>query len=338
MKHHSRVLGNGRKRIELMNKVIEITVIVPIFNESDVIPEYSEAITSIIEELPSRYSFRFLFVDDGSTDNSVDAIKGSFSHSTYTVLSFSRNFGKEAALSAGIDHASGDVVIIMDVDLQDPPNLIPKFLAEWEAGYKVVYGVRSNRERDSWLKRKSALKFYGLFNKLSDIKIPTNAGDYRLLDRTVIAALRALTERNRFTKGLYAWAGFKSKGISYVRPERKAGYSKWSYWKLWNLAIDGIFSFSSKPLRVFAYTGAIVSFSSIIYAVQTVIRVFFFDTEVRGYASLITAITFLGGLQLLMLGIFGEYLAKVFVEIKGRPNYIIANEQHSKPDAPKPIF
>jgi len=310
-----------------------VTFIIPVYNEAEVVPVFSREMSEMIEDANGHYRFEFLFIDDGSIDSTVENIRSEFRNFHHTILSFSRNFGKEAALCAGIDHADGDVVIIMDVDLQDPPALVPEFLQHWKAGFEVVYGVRHDRASDSWVKRKSASGFYSIFNMVSDIKIPPHAGDFRLLDKSVVQALRKLPERSRFTKGLYAWAGFKSKGVPYVRTERIRGDTKWSYWRLWNLAVDGLFSFSQRPLRIWAYIGATVSGLSLLFAASTVIKALFFGIETRGYASIMTAVTFLGGLQLLVLGIFGEYIGRLFIETKGRPNYLVAKEWHRNPES-----
>jgi polyisoprenyl-phosphate glycosyltransferase len=306
-----------------------ITIIVPVFNESEVIPEFSRVTKEILTKSSGRYRFEFLFIDDGSTDSTNEQLVECFRDEAFRILKLSRNFGKEAALSAGIDNATGDAAIIMDVDLQDPPEIIDQFLEQWQHGYQVVYGVRGVRKEDSLTKRISAGWFYRIFNLMSDIQIPEHAGDFRLLDRSVILALQQLPERTRFTKGLYAWAGFHAIGIAYERPSRKKGKTKWSYWKLWNLALDGIFSFSDKPLRIFTYLGAGISLASLVYAMNTVIKTFFLGIETKGYASIITAVTFLGGLQLLFLGIMSEYIGRVFTESKNRPRYLIMGEINS---------
>lgn len=303
-----------------------LTIIVPIYNEEEVIPSFLDALKEVISNLRHRYAVDFLFIDDGSLDSSVSTITHLYAEESARLLKLSRNFGKEAAIAAGLDHAESDAVILIDVDLQDPPELIEKFLAEWENGYQVVYGVRKVRRKDSFLKRVSAGLFYRIFNLLSDVRIPEHAGDFRLLDVEVVAALRQLPERARFTKGLYAWAGFRSIGIPYERPSREKGRTKWNYWGLWNLALDGILSFSDRPLRLFTYTGLLISSGSFIYAANTVFKAVFLGIETKGYASLMTAITFLGGLQLLFFGILGEYLGRVFLEVKQRPRYLIMQD------------
>jgi len=310
----------------VLDKLKSVTIIVPVYNEADVIPEFAAEMKAVTLRLRDRYRFEFLFVDDGSTDDSISVLSENYLHESARVLSFTRNFGKEAALAAGLDHAPGDAVIIIDVDLQDPPELIEQFLSEWEKGNHVVYGVRTIRRKDSVLKRFSAGIFYWMFNQLSDVQIPKHAGDFRLLDKTVVSVFRQLPERARFTKGLYAWAGFRSLGVPYERPRRKKGETKWSYWRLWNLALDGILSFSHRPLRIFTYTGLITSLASLFYAASVVFKAIFLGIETKGYASLMTAITFLGGLQLLLFGVLGEYLGRIFVEVKQRPNYMIMHD------------
>ena len=239
------------------------------------------------------------------------------------VISLSRNFGKEAALTAELDHANGDVIIPMDVDLQDTPELILKFLDYWREGYDVVYGIRVKREDDPAAKRVTAGWFYRIFNLMSDVKIPEDVGDFRLIDRRVAEAIRQCPERNQFMKGLFAWAGFRSIGVPYERPARAEGESKWRYWGLWNFAIDGLVSFSTAPLRVWTYIGASVALLALAYALYRVVLVLTMGVDVPGYASLITAILFMGGMQLLSLGLIGEYVGRIFAEVKGRPIYIV---------------
>jgi glycosyltransferase involved in cell wall biosynthesis len=211
----------------------------------------------------------------------------------------------------------------MDVDLQDPPELIPRFLERWREGYDVVYGVRASRASDTTSKRMTAGWFYRLFNRLSQTRIPENAGDFRLIDRRAADVLRGLPERNRFMKGLFAWVGFRSVGVPYERAPRAAGTTKWNYWRLWNFAIDGLVSFSTVPLRVWTYVGALVALCSFLYALIIVARVILFGIDVPGYASLMTVVLFIGGVQLLSLGVIGEYLGRLFVEVKGRPVYVV---------------
>ena len=241
-------------------------------------------------------------------------------HQEISLVALSRNFGKEAALTAGLDHARGDAIIVMDVDLQDPPELISDFIAKWREGYDVVYGTREDRQTDTFAKRFTADGFYRLFNKISAIKIPENTGDYRLMDRRVVETVKQLPERSRFMKGLFAWVGYSSTGVSYVRPVRAAGTTKFNFWRLWNFAIDGIASFSTVPLRMWSYVGAIIATLSFIYALIIVTKTIITGTDVPGYASLITFVLFFGSVQMISIGVLGEYISRLFVEVKGASN------------------
>ncbi|HET9399154.1 MAG TPA: glycosyltransferase family 2 protein, partial [Sphingomicrobium sp.] len=273
---------------------------------------------------PVAKSFEILFVDDGSEDKTLAAIRSANSRDPRVrAISLSRNFGKEAALSAGLDAARGMAVVPLDVDLQDPPEALPKMIAQWRSGFDVVYGVRDNRESDSLPKRLTADLYYRAHNWLSHDKIPEHAGDFRLLDRKVVDVIRRMPERNRFMKGLFAWAGFKQTAVGYHREERKVGNTKFNYWKLWTLAIDGITSASTLPLRVWSYLGALVALGALAFAGFIIIRTLTTGIEVPGYASLMVAILFLGGLQLLSLGVLGEYVGRILTEAKGRPLYVV---------------
>lgn len=299
-----------------------LTLVVPVYNEEEALAGFVEAVDAAC----SGHSFRFeyLFVDDGSNDSTRQHLRALVAaRDDVALLGFSRNFGKEAALTAGIEHARGDVVVPIDVDLQDPPQLVPRFVEHWRNGHDVVYGVRTRRQADSLLKRVSATGFYRLFNRLSREHIPADAGDFRLMDRKVINALRRMPERNRFMKGMFAWVGFSSIGVPFERPQRARGSSKWSYWRLWNFALDGIAGFTTVPLRLWLYIGAVVSLLAFAYAVVIVLRVLVHGVDIPGYASLLTVVLFFGGIQLLSLGIIGEYLARLFVEAKRRPLYVV---------------
>jgi glycosyltransferase involved in cell wall biosynthesis len=238
-------------------------------------------------------------------------------------LSLSRNFGKEAALSAGLDHARGQAVIPIDVDLQDPPEVIGAMLDKWREGFDVVYGVRRDRATDSLPKRLTADLYYRAHNKLSQDKIPEHAGDFRLLDRKVVDVICRMPERNRFMKGLFAWSGFRQAAVEYDRSEREHGQTKFNYWKLWTLAIDGITSASTVPLRIWSYVGGLIALVGMLFALWIVIRTVLYGVDVRGYPSLMVAILFFGGLQLLSLGILGEYVGRVLIEVKQRPIYVV---------------
>ena len=299
-----------------------VSLIVPVYNEEDVLDAFLERTSQVMAD--TNLEYEYIFVNDGSRDATLPMlVERSRQNPRIRVLNLSRNFGKEAALTAGIDHIRGNVLIPMDVDLQDPPELITDFVKKWREGYDIVYGVRTARDDDGYIKRKTASWFYGFFNWLSSTHIPDNAGDFRLVDERAIEVLRQLPERNRFMKGLFAWVGFPSIGVPYERPARAAGRTKWNLRKLWNFALDGLFSFSTVPLRVWSYVGVIVSLVAFIYASYIVIRVLAFGIDVPGYASLLTVVLFLGGIQLLSLGIIGEYLGRLFIETKGRPIYIV---------------
>lgn len=299
-----------------------ISLIVPVLNEEEAIPLFYDAVQDVLHDEP--YDVEILFIDDGSTDRTLEIIEGLHARDPRVRgISFSRNFGKELALAAGLQAARGDAVVPMDVDLQDPPALLKQFLRRWEQGYEMVIGVRARRDADSWAKRVSAGLFYRLFSCLTRGRVVANAGDYRLMDRVVVDALNALPERVRFTKGLYGWVGFRSAIVAYERPARVAGSSKWPGWKLWNFALDGITSFSTLPLRLWSYLGIVVALAGFAYAGFLVFRTLVRGVEVPGYASLMVVTLCLGGLILCSLGIVGEYLGRVFQEVKGRPQYVV---------------
>jgi len=274
--------------------------------------------------LETGSDYELIYIDDGSSDNTVDRIaeiRKTDSH--VALIELSRNFGKEIALSAGLDHARGDAVIIIDADLQDPPGLVHTFLEEWRNGYDVVYGRRTDRRGDSRAKILTAKWFYRTLNYLSDVEIPEDVGDFRLLSRRAVDALTSLPERHRYMKGLYAWIGYPQKSIPYVREPREAGDSKWSYWRLWNFALEGITSFSDVPLKVATYVGVLTSGVAFIYGLFLLVRTLVWGNPVPGYPSLIIVMLFLGGVQLICLGIIGEYLARTFQESKGRALYFV---------------
>ena len=295
----------------------------PMFDEEDAFAPFYAAIVPILETVTQRYEI--VCVDDGSRDATAAVVLAHRSaNPRIKLLTFSRNFGKEAALSAGIDYSSGDAVIPIDVDLQDPPELIPALVAEWRKGADVVVAVRTRRDADSWIKRVTAQLFYRVIDRISDVPIPQNAGDYRLLDRKVIDTLQRMPERNRFMKGLYAWAGFRQSVVNYERPARTHGMTKFRYWRLWNFALDGIFSFSTLPLRIWTYIGMSVAVLATLYGLYIVVRTLLFGVDVPGYASLFVAVLFIGGMNMIGLGVLGEYLGRVFLEVKQRPLYVIA--------------
>ncbi len=299
-----------------------VSLVVPCYKESEAIDLFMPAIA---EALPG-VNLEFVFINDGSPDDTLDKLKAiAAADARVKVVNLSRNFGKEAAMTAGIDYAAGDVVVPMDADLQDPPELILEFLEKWREGYDVVYGVRVDRSADTRKKRASASAFYNVFNRIADVKIPANAGDFRLIDRRVIEALKRMPERNRFMKGLFAWVGYPSIGVPYVRPARSAGTTKFNYWKLWNFALDGVVSFSSVPLRVWTYFGALFAAASIAFGAYLIIETLVNGRDVPGWTSIMVSVLFLGGVQLITLGVLGEYIARLFTEVKGRPIYLVEN-------------
>ena len=301
-----------------------ISLVVPVYNEEESIDTFIETIDK--ELAPLRDQLEIVFVNDGSRDKTREVVEKAIERdSRVTLINLARNFGKEAAMTAGLAHARGDAIVPMDVDLQDPPALVLEFVRMWqEEGYDTVYGVRTDRNADTPMKRLTAGGFYRFFNAVSTTtKIPENAGDFRLMDRRVVEAINQLPERNRFMKGLFAWAGFRSIGVPYARPERAAGTTKFNYWKLWNFALDGLFSFSSWPLRVWSYIGAAVAGISFLYMMVIILKVIFIGVDSPGYASLMCVILFLGGMQLLSIGIMGEYIGRMFLEVKQRPVFLI---------------
>ena len=299
-----------------------LSVIVPVHNESTVLGTFHARIRQVMEETGDCYEI--IYVDDGSSDDSLtklDEIRAA--DASVAVLELSRNFGKEVALSAGLDHARGDAVILIDADLQDPLELVHRFHEEWKNGYDVVYGKRIDRRGDSRTKVISARWFYRILNYLSDVEIPEDVGDFRLLSRRAVDALASLPERHRYMKGLYAWIGFPQKAIPYVREPRESGDSKWNYWRLWNFALEGITSFSDVPLKIATYLGAVTSGFAMLYAVFLLVRTLIWGNPVPGYPSLIIVVLFLGGVQLICRGIIGEYVARTYQETKGRALYFV---------------
>jgi polyisoprenyl-phosphate glycosyltransferase len=304
----------------------ELSIIVPVKDEEEAIGEFLTRVRAVLDKVddPAASAYEILFVDDGSSDSTLAKIReANAADPRVRAISLSRNFGKEAALSAGLDHVRGRAVVPMDVDLQDSPEALIAMVAKWREGYDIVYGVRDNRESDSLPKRLTADLYYRAHNWLSDDKIPEHAGDFRLLDRKVVDVIRVMPERNRFMKGLFAWAGFKSASVPYTRAARTVGTTKYRYWRLWTLAIDGITSASTLPLRVWSYLGGLVAMGALAYAIFIVVRTLTSGVEVPGYASMMVAVLFLGGLQLLSLGVLGEYVGRILIETKGRPLYVI---------------
>jgi polyisoprenyl-phosphate glycosyltransferase len=303
-----------------------LSIIVPVKDEEEAIAPFIARVGAVLDRLddPAAKAWEILFVDDGSSDATLPAIiAANQADPRIRAISFSRNFGKEPALSAGLDFAQGAAVIPIDVDLQDPPEVIGDMIKAWRAGHEVVYGVRRNRASDSLPKRLTADLYYRAHNRLSHDKIPEHAGDFRLLDRKVVDVIKAMPERNRFMKGLFAWSGFKQTAVEYDRVERSVGTTKFRYWKLWTLALDGITSASTAPLRIWSYIGVIVALLSFLYALYIIIITIITGIDAPGYASLMTAVLFFGGLQLISLGVLGEYVGRILVETKQRPLYVV---------------
>nr|WP_269137644.1 glycosyltransferase family 2 protein [Pseudomonas sp. PGPR40] len=297
-------------------------MIVPVFNEEQAINLFYQAVRRELKLDPC--DVEIVFINDGSTDRTAEQVKALAQVDEQVMLiNFSRNFGKEPALFAGLEYATGDAVIPMDVDLQDPISVIPQLVAEWQKGADVVLAKRRNRDSDSYLKRRSASLFYHLLNRISYTRIEENVGDFRLMDRKVVNVIRALPEHQLFMKGVLSWAGFTTAVVEYERARRVAGRSKFNGWKLWNLALEGITSFSTVPLRLWTYIGGGISIFAVLYAVYMVLDKIFFGNSVPGYPSLMTAILFLGGVQLIGIGILGEYVGRIYIEAKHRPRYVV---------------
>lgn len=317
--------------IDARQEAPELSVVVPVFNEAANVPLLLERLKPALERCAA--SWEIVFVDDGSQDGTLAAVRAArAADSRIDAVSFSRNFGKEIAIAAGLDAARGACAVIMDADLQHPPEMIETFVARWREGYLNVYGQRTDRSVDSRLRRTLTRRFYELFARFGETELPPGAGDFRLLDRKAIAALQSMRERARFSKGLYAWIGFKSIGVPFVVEERAAGVSKFSYRKLTRFALDGLMSFSTLPLMVWSFVGVVISIFAMTMGVYYLVRTALFGVDVPGYASLIVSVMFLSGVQLLSLGVLGEYIGRIFAEVKGRPLYIVA-ERLSEPRA-----
>ena len=310
-------------------QTVELSVIVPVKDEEAAIGSFVAEVAPLLDRLlPSASgvpTWEILFIDDGSEDATLAAIEvANARDGRVHGLSLSRNFGKEAALTAGLDYARGAAVVPMDVDLQDPPQVLGEMLAKWREGFEVVYGVRRNRRADSLPKRLTADLYYRAHNYIAHDKIPEHAGDFRLLDRKVVDTIKRMPERNRFMKGMFAWGGFKQTAVEYDRVRREVGTSKFNYWKLWTLALDGITSTSTAPLRVWSYMGVIIALASLVYAGFLIVRTTLYGVDVAGYPSMMVAILFLGGVQLISLGVLGEYIGRILIEAKQRPIYVVS--------------
>jgi polyisoprenyl-phosphate glycosyltransferase len=300
-----------------------LSVVVPVYNEESVLPEFHRRLGAALDGIPA--DTEIIYVNDGSRDRSIALLAELNDRDPrVAVVDLSRNFGKEVAMTAGLDHARGDAVVVIDADLQDPPELIPDMLAAWREGYDVVLMRRASRAQESWLKKATARAFYRAMGRIGTIDIPENVGDFRLLSRRAVAAIARFPERSRFMKGLFAWIGFPCKEIDYARDGRYAGETKWNYWRLWNFAIEGITSFSVVPLKVASYIGFATALVAFVYGIYFIVKTLLFGDPARGFPTLVTLVLFLGGLQLMALGIIGEYLARMFIEVKQRPLYLVA--------------
>ena len=299
-----------------------VTIIVPFYNEEESVGIFFSDIDKTIGDL-TEYYFSFICIDDGSNDLTLDALKKQQNIRDIEIIEFSRNFGKESAITAGLDNFSSDIAIIMDSDLQDPPKLISEMLQQIQQGYEVVTATRTDRSKDSYFKRTTAKWFYKAHNSFSEIQIPENVGDFRAMTSQVVQEIRRLRENNRFMKGIFTWVGFKTTTVNYSRPEREKGETKWSLTKLWNFAVDGITSFSSLPIKIWTYIGVLIAIISLIYALIIITRTLIFGIDVPGYASILVFILFLGSLQLISIGLIGEYIGRIYMEVKERPIYVV---------------
>lgn len=299
-----------------------LSVVVPAFNEAAVLPHFHARLSAVLQDLPLQAEI--VYVNDGSIDSTLDIMRNiAVNDGRVAIVNLSRNFGKEIALTAGLDHARGDAFVVIDADLQDPPELIVELVRRWREGYDVVYAKRTSRDGESRLKKLTAFAFYRLIQRISRVHIPQDTGDFRLLSRRAVAALGKLREQHRFMKGLFAWIGYPQVAVSYRREPRYAGKTKWNYWRLWNFALEGITSFTSAPLKIATYLGLVTALAAFTYAAFIVYKTLVFGEPVHGYPSLMVVVLFLGGVQLITIGILGEYIGRMFDESKNRPLYLV---------------
>ena len=304
---------------------ITISIICPVYNEEDMVPIFVDEVVAVLTKIGKPYEM--LFIDDGSKDRTLEKLlTAKQSNKNIRIVKLSNNFGKEAALTAGLNRCKGDVVIPMDADLQDPPELIFDLIGDWEKGFDVVLARRSDRSSDSFFKRMTAQLFYKFHNRISHVQIPEDVGDCRLITKKVVDALRLLPENQRFMKGLFAWAGFEYSVVAYKRECRKAGTSCFNGWRLWNFALDGITSFSTVPLRIWVYVGLIIALFSFLYGGYIILYTLIKGVKTPGFATLFSAVSFLGGIQLIGIGVLGEYIGRIYMESKRRPPYLIDKE------------
>lgn len=313
-----------------------LTVIVPVHNEEETLPIFHKKLSNVLDTLDCQTEI--LYVNDGSTDSSALLINGwQQQEPRIGILELSRNFGKEAAMSAGLNHCNSDAVIIIDSDLQDPPEVIPQLVAKWQQGFEVVYATRTQRDGESWLRKYITHLFYRLLHKTASVDIPEDTGDFRLLSRRAVDALKQLNEQHRFMKGLFSWVGFSQTGVPYRRDPRFAGKSKWNYWSLWNFALEGITSFTTMPLKIATYIGLATAGTAFLFGLYIVFDTLLYGNPIPGYPSLMVVVLFLGGSQLVAIGVLGEYLGRMFDEVKGRPLYLVKTYQppsSQHPDEP----
>jgi len=314
-----------KNKLNLMKKNYFISIVAPAYNEEQNIYPFYERIKKVLDSITENWEI--VCVNDGSKDRTLETLVELHNKDKRVkVIDLSRNFGKEIALTAGLDNCKGDLIIPIDIDLQDPPELIPDMIQLWEQGYNVVYATRIKREGETFLKKTTAYIFYKIMDKITNINIPRNTGDFRLIDRKVLESLKELRETHRFMKGLFSWVGFNQVSLPYVREKRFAGNTKFNYWKLWNFALEGITSFSTAPLKFATYFGFLVSLLSVIFAIYIVSKTLVYGSDVPGYPSIMVTILFLGGIQLITIGIIGEYIGRIYNEVKKRPLYFLKDK------------
>lgn len=315
-------ISRPKESLSQIHPAVLLSIIVPFYNEQEVLEEFHSRLTKVLDSLP--ITSEIVYVDDGSKDNSLDVVSSFTSiNSSISVIGLSRNFGKESAMSAGLEHCRGQAVILLDADLQDPPELIPQMIAKWREDYDVVNMQRRQRDGETWFKKFSAASFYKVMNAAAKIDVPENVGDFRLLSREVVDHINQLPERNRYMKGIFSWPGFRQATIQFNRDARFCGETKWNYLKLIGLAMDGITSFSIRPLRIATAVGGLVALSAFIYGMVIVFKTMMFGEPITGYPSMMVVQLALGGIQLLSIGLMGEYIGRIFIETKNRPLYLI---------------
>lgn len=312
----------GDESVRVPEILSVLSVVVPAFNEAEVLTRFHERLSAVLKDVTLQAEI--VYVNDGSSDTTLDVMRTLAANDRrVAIVNLSRNFGKEIALTAGLDYAQGDAVVVIDADLQDPPELIPELIRRWREGYDVVYAKRIARDGESGLKKLTAFAFYRVIQRVSRVHIPQDTGDFRLLSRRAIVALGKLREQHRFMKGLFTWIGYPQVAVSYRREPRYAGETKWNYWRLWNFALEGITSFTTAPLRLATYLGLVTALAAFTYAAIIIYKTLMFGDPVRGYPSLMVVLLFLGGVQLISIGILGEYIGRMFDETKNRPLYLV---------------